>query len=116
MTLAQQLAEQSKTDVAGLAVGFDTEERQLGARIATGEVTFDDIVSGKVRNYGGVDFTFPNGFNFSKEPINDPNLQNKSFKGREGVEEILKSPEGTARLKKYFEKVKKIFLKIKTSN
>jgi len=106
MTLAEQLAGQSKTNPPGLATNFDTEERELGARIATGEVTFDDIVSGKVKNFGGVDFTFPNGINFNKNPVSDPKLQNKSFTGREGVQEILQSQEGTARLKAYFEKVK----------
>lgn len=68
MTTAQELMKQSQTGVPGLTIGLDEEEKALGARIATGEITYDDIINGSISKIGGVDLSFPDGLVFKDNP------------------------------------------------
>ena len=105
----QHVVEQSEADVAGLAQNLSRAEKEKGARIALGQVTFDDIVSGKITNFGGKDFNYPKGISLNSEKYEDidpTTKKQKIYKGRKGIEELLKNPDGYRLLEESFNGLK----------
>ena len=88
MTTVEQLAEQTQTQPSGLTIGFNEEEKLLGARIAKGVPSFDDVLQGKIKNIGTT--------NFQKFRLNNQEYT---------LQELLKLPNGQNILKNKYDSI-----------